>query len=66
MDFNRKFDTLVLDASLARNFGDVRQAAEKYKKGVVLDFGSDEQIKIADLKMKQLKKVDFDFVDFDI
>ena len=29
-------------------------------------FGSDEQIKIAGLKMKQLKKVDFDFVDVDI
>jgi Ca2+-binding RTX toxin-like protein len=66
MDFNRKFDTLILDASLARNFGDVRRAAETYKKGVILNFGSDEQIKIAGLKIKQLKKVDFDFVDIDV
>jgi Ca2+-binding RTX toxin-like protein len=63
MDFNRKFDTLVLDSSLATDMRDVRQAAEKYKKGVVLDFGSDEQIKIADLTLKQLlNKTDIDFV----
>lgn len=66
MDFSRKKDVIVLDASLAWDFRDVRQAAEKYKKGVVLDFGRDEKIKIAGLKMKQLKKVDFDFVDIDI
>ncbi|MBN9022474.1 MAG: calcium-binding protein [Rhizobiales bacterium] len=60
-DFSRKQDTIMLDSSLASGMRDVRQAAEKYKKGVVLDFGSDE-VRIEGLKMKQLNKVDFDFV----
>ena len=63
-DFARKKDTIFLEDDLAWNYRDVKDAAEKYKKGVVLDFGSNSQIKIEGLKMKQLKKVDFDFVDF--
>lgn len=62
-DFNRKQDMLVLDSSLAVDMYDVAQAAQKYKKGVVLNFGSDSQIKLEGLTMKQvLNKVDFDFV----
>lgn len=60
-DFSRKKDTIILDSSLAWNYRDVKDAAKSYKKGVILDFGSDE-IKIAGLKMKALNKVDFDFV----
>ena len=49
----------MLDDSLATNFGDF--AAYGYRRGVVLDFGSDE-IKIKGLKMSQLDQVNFDFV----
>lgn len=62
-DFSRKQDMIVLDSSLAVDMYDVRAAAGKYKKGVVLDFGSDSQIKIEGITLKQLlNKVDFDFV----
>ena len=61
-DFNRKQDTIELHSSLATSYADVQAAASAYKKGVVLKFDYDEQIKIAKLKMKDLHKVDFDFV----
>jgi Ca2+-binding RTX toxin-like protein len=62
-DFSRKQDTIILDSSLAWDMSDVAQAAQKYKKGVVLNFGGDAQIKIEGLTMKQLlNKTDFDFV----
>lgn len=62
-DFNYKKDMLVLDSSIAVDMYDVSQAAQKYKKGVVLNFGSDSQIKLEGLTMKQvLNKVDYDFV----
>lgn len=61
-DFNRKQDTIELHNSLASGYAEVKAAASAYKKGVALKFASDEQIKIEGLKIKQLKKVDFDFV----
>ncbi len=61
-DFSRKQDTIELHSSLASGYREVKAAASKYKKGVALKFASDEQIKIEGLKMKDLKKVDFDFV----
>ena len=59
MDFSRFNDTIMLDDSLARDFGDF--SAYAYRRGVVLDFGSDE-VKIKGLKMSQLDDVYFDFV----
>jgi len=62
-DFSRKQDLLTLNSSLAVDMYDVAQAAQKYKKGVILNFGSDSQIKLEGITMKQLlNKVDFDFV----
>ena len=60
-DLERKKDTIVIEKSLAKNFKKLKKAAEKYKDGVKLDFGKDE-LKIENIKMKHLKKIDFDFV----
>ena len=60
-DFSRSRDAIMFDDSLASSKSDVFAAASAYKKGVVLDFGSDE-IKIEGLKLAKLSKVDFDFV----
>ncbi|WP_421726262.1 hypothetical protein [Bauldia sp.] len=60
-DFQRNKDTIALDSNLAKNFKQVKKAAEKYDKGVILDFGSDK-LKIEGLKKNQLDTVDFDFV----
>jgi Ca2+-binding RTX toxin-like protein len=59
LGFSRFYDTIVLDDSLASNFGDF--SAYSYRRGTVLDFGSDE-IKIKGLALSQLDQVNFDFV----
>ena len=57
-DFNRHHDSIAIEA---RNFKQIKKAAENYKKGVKIDFGSDE-LRIEGYKVKDLKKFDFDFV----
>jgi Ca2+-binding RTX toxin-like protein len=60
-DFSWRSDTLWLDTSLANNAFDVFDAVRTYRKGIILDFGSDE-IKIVGLKLSKLDNVDVDFV----
>ncbi len=59
-DLNHKKDEIIIDKNLAKNFKQIKQAAENYKKGVKLDFGKDE-LKIEDYNKKDLSKFDFDF-----
>jgi hypothetical protein len=57
-DFKWRYDTIWLDSSLATTFQQVYDAAYRYKKGVVLDFGNTV------IKIPKLKPGDFDDADF--
>ena len=60
-DFKWPYDSIWLDSSLATNMNQVYNAAYKFKKGVVLDFG-DTVIKIPKLKPGNFDDADFYFV----
>lgn len=60
-DLNKNQDTIEIQKKLAKNFKQLKKVADDYKKGVVLDFGKDK-LKIEHYKMKDLHKIDFDFV----
>ena len=60
-DFNWRYDTIWLDSSLATTIQEVYDAAFKFKKGVVLDFG-DTVIKIPKLKPGDFDDADFGFL----
>lgn len=61
LGFSVRKDSIWLDLSLAQDMGDVFAAAFTYRRGVVLDFGS-EVIKIKGLAPDKLDDVNFDFV----
>jgi Ca2+-binding RTX toxin-like protein len=60
-DFKWPYDSIWLDSSLATNMNQVYNAAYKFKKGVLLDFG-DTVIKIPKLKPGNFDDADFYFV----
>ena len=54
-DFNRKADKIVIDKNLASKYKHLEKAASEYKKGLMLDFGKGDVLKIEGAKMKDLE-----------
>lgn len=63
-DLNIFDDGVFVDKVLVKNYKKLKKLAEKYKGGVEIEFSKKEILKIEGIKMKDLKKIDFDFFHF--
>jgi len=61
-DFDVDSDGIEISKKLASSSSDIKKVAEKFKGGVVLEFSKNDQLKIDDIKIRDIKSIDWDFV----
>lgn len=64
-DYNAKADKIVIDKNLATKYKHLEKAATEYKKGLELDFGKGDVLKIQGASMDDLEKFYFN-ADWDL
>ncbi|MCP4382877.1 MAG: hypothetical protein GY798_15900 [Hyphomicrobiales bacterium] len=64
-DFQRKKDDIFLEKDVAKTYDDIADAASNYNKGMKLDFGKGDVLKIEGISKGKLDKIDFYITDYD-